>query len=790
MVGGDVGQDAGVVRLVAHAAQDDAAPGRLEDRDVDVAAGGSAGRRRGRSSRRARSSARRRGRRPRSSSRRDARPDRRSASAGGWSSTCRWSPRWRSSESGARHRGPRPAGGRGAPAIRSVQRARIRSWAPVRRTRRAGVAASVRQGHRRFGDQPRPFRTDPWIGHDPVARIGRAMDPDPADALGPLAPEATGPAGNATTASGQPRGRRRAPRWTSAWRARLALAVPGPAAADGDLELDHRLEPVDVGTFEESDLDQSHGPARIASEWRHAGPIHAPELRLTTTSLQTPGGGVSGEELERPPGVGLGSPRALPRGARGTSATSTAAATRRPASTRSVTGWRPSSKPSAALVERRPDPAGKLGDTVIGTFSGRPDAGPRLLLIGHMDTVFPDGTAAERPFRIRDGIAMGPGVTDMKSGLLAGIHALAALRELQGGWRLPFERITFVANPDEEIGSPASTPHIRRQPPSPMRRSSSSAPGRTATSSRPARASPTLPSRSSGRVRPTPASSPRRVAARSSRPAPDRRAHPRAQRPLAGRDRQRRGHRRRDAAERRPRAVHARGRRPGVTARASSPAAEAAIRRIIAEPGVPDVTVELEPDGRPLGRWRSSSDRAAGSSTTRVALAARLGFDSMRRLDRRRLRCEHDLRHGRAVASTGWARSAATTTRRRSTSRSPRSCRERSPPRRAGSRRSWRPGGPGRRDERAGRLTAGESASATRRVDAGGRAALIAARRDRGRRGQRRDRPRRGAASQRRSPGRDPAPRKPRFRRHATSARHASRRPATSTPTWSERPCD
>ena len=112
-------------------------------------------------------------------------------------------------------------------------------------------------------------------------------------------------------------------------------------------------------------------------------------------------------------------------------------------------------------VERRPDPAGRLGATVIGTFAGRVGAGPRLLLIGHMDTVFPDGTVAERPFRIRDGIARGPGVTDMKAGLIAGIHALAALRDPAGGWtELPFESITYVANPDEEIGSPSSTPHI------------------------------------------------------------------------------------------------------------------------------------------------------------------------------------------------------------------------------------------------------------------------------------------------------------------------------------------
>ena len=111
-----------------------------------------------------------------------------------------------------------------------------------------------------------------------------------------------------------------------------------------------------------------------------------------------------------------------------------------------------------ATVERRPDPAGRLGDTVIGTFEGAPGAGPRLLLIGHMDTVFEEGTVAKRPFTIDGNVAKGPGVSDMKAGLLAGLRAVAALRGLDGGW--PFERLTFIANPDEEIGSPSSTPHI------------------------------------------------------------------------------------------------------------------------------------------------------------------------------------------------------------------------------------------------------------------------------------------------------------------------------------------
>ena len=94
-----------------------------------------------------------------------------------------------------------------------------------------------------------------------------------------------------------------------------------------------------------------------------------------------------------------------------------------------------------------------LGDLVVGRLDG---SGPRLLLIGHMDTVFEPGTAAARPFRIDGDRAHGPGVSDMKGGLLAGLTALSALSA--AGHR---PSVTFVANPDEEIGSPFSGPHIR-----------------------------------------------------------------------------------------------------------------------------------------------------------------------------------------------------------------------------------------------------------------------------------------------------------------------------------------
>jgi glutamate carboxypeptidase len=114
-----------------------------------------------------------------------------------------------------------------------------------------------------------------------------------------------------------------------------------------------------------------------------------------------------------------------------------------------------------ASVERRGggvSPDGRpLGDLVIGRHPG---TGPRILLIGHMDTVFDPGTAAARPFQVDGDRALGPGVSDMKGGLLAGLTALAILDAAD---QRP--TVTFVANPDEEIGSPFSGPVIRELAP-------------------------------------------------------------------------------------------------------------------------------------------------------------------------------------------------------------------------------------------------------------------------------------------------------------------------------------
>jgi len=88
---------------------------------------------------------------------------------------------------------------------------------------------------------------------------------------------------------------------------------------------------------------------------------------------------------------------------------------------------------------------------VVGRSRGRGSL--RALLVGHLDTVFADGTAATRPYAERAGRATGPGVCDDKGGLLAGVFALDALRHV--GWD-DFATVTFVGVPDEEIGSPGS----------------------------------------------------------------------------------------------------------------------------------------------------------------------------------------------------------------------------------------------------------------------------------------------------------------------------------------------
>ena len=88
-----------------------------------------------------------------------------------------------------------------------------------------------------------------------------------------------------------------------------------------------------------------------------------------------------------------------------------------------------------------------------------PARSPFQLLIGHCDTVWPTGTLGEMPLRAEGGIFYGPGVFDMKAGLVQMIFALRALRELN--LTTPAS-CRVVINSDEEIGSPNSTALISR----------------------------------------------------------------------------------------------------------------------------------------------------------------------------------------------------------------------------------------------------------------------------------------------------------------------------------------
>ncbi|CRM05831.1 M20/M25/M40 family metallo-hydrolase [Pseudomonas sp. 58 R 3] len=94
---------------------------------------------------------------------------------------------------------------------------------------------------------------------------------------------------------------------------------------------------------------------------------------------------------------------------------------------------------------------------VIATLKGTGKA--KILLMAHMDTVFKEGSAAERPFHIKDGRAYGPGVMDDKGGIVAGIYALKVLKNQ--GFK-DYAQITFLLDASEETGSEAASELIRK----------------------------------------------------------------------------------------------------------------------------------------------------------------------------------------------------------------------------------------------------------------------------------------------------------------------------------------
>src|SRR6266404_1115278 len=91
---------------------------------------------------------------------------------------------------------------------------------------------------------------------------------------------------------------------------------------------------------------------------------------------------------------------------------------------------------------------------------GAPRHQGQILLLGHLDTVWPLGTIGRLPFRVHSGRAYGPGVFDMKSGIVSALFAIEALRNQNIQVR---RNVVFLLTPDEEIGSAASRPIIEKE---------------------------------------------------------------------------------------------------------------------------------------------------------------------------------------------------------------------------------------------------------------------------------------------------------------------------------------
>lgn len=104
-------------------------------------------------------------------------------------------------------------------------------------------------------------------------------------------------------------------------------------------------------------------------------------------------------------------------------------------------------------IETRVFPLERYGNCLLGEVAGSAGGdAPHVLLLGHMDTVFPEGTALQRPYRAEGGIAYGPGVADMKAGLVMNTFVARAFAETRAN-KLPI-RVFYTG--DEEIASPGS----------------------------------------------------------------------------------------------------------------------------------------------------------------------------------------------------------------------------------------------------------------------------------------------------------------------------------------------
>jgi glutamate carboxypeptidase len=94
-----------------------------------------------------------------------------------------------------------------------------------------------------------------------------------------------------------------------------------------------------------------------------------------------------------------------------------------------------------------------FGDVYELRFGPRRSKQQPILILGHLDTVWPHGTLKTMPWRVEEGKIFGPGVLDMKAGVMMALTALEVLHE--AGLERP---VTLLLNSEEEVGSPVSRP--------------------------------------------------------------------------------------------------------------------------------------------------------------------------------------------------------------------------------------------------------------------------------------------------------------------------------------------
>jgi glutamate carboxypeptidase len=121
-----------------------------------------------------------------------------------------------------------------------------------------------------------------------------------------------------------------------------------------------------------------------------------------------------------------------------------------------VTALQASAQALAGVIEQRLGSRPQLIDGPAGPHVHWCAGGPsRVLIVGHHDTVFPLGTLAARPFAVVDGRATGPGVFDMKAGIVQAIHGIALLDDRSG--------VELLFTADEEVGSRSSRALIEQR---------------------------------------------------------------------------------------------------------------------------------------------------------------------------------------------------------------------------------------------------------------------------------------------------------------------------------------